>query len=104
MLDVEAQKLGFHNVVLFHKDVEDLPDSLGQVDRITCASGLVLLRDIPTTLSKWKSLLALDGLMIVDGPADDALLPGILAADAASEMDLAWPVQHALGNKQNLLP
>lgn len=103
MLDVAAQKLKFANVTLLQCDVETLPSSLGKFDRITCASGLVLLRDITKTLRSWRNLLSPDGLMILDGPDDDAFIPGILAASAALKIGLSWPIDQVLGSEQRAI-
>lgn len=100
MLDVAAHKLSFDNVTLLKSDVEELPRSLGLFDRITCASGLVLLRDIPQALRVWRDLLAPHGLLVLDGPSDDAFIPGTLVATAVSEMDIHWPIDQVLGNQQ----
>ena len=100
MLDVAARQLPFANVTLLHNDVEELPSSIGLFDRITCASGLVLLEDIPKALRTWRHLLAPDGLLVMDGPSDDAFIPGTLVASAALDMGLTWPIDQVLGNQQ----
>lgn len=100
MLDVARRKLPFANVSLLHEDVEALPSSLGLFDRITCASALVLLRDIPKALRTWRNLLAPEGLLLLDGPSDDAFVPGTLVASAALDMGLSWPIDQVLGNQQ----
>ncbi len=60
-----SQKLPFSNVTLAQNDVEELACSLGQFDRITCASGLVLLRNIPKALRSWRNMLAPGGLVVI---------------------------------------
>ena len=102
MLNVLAAKqadLPWHNVACLHADVEKPLPLAAQFDRIVCASALVLLRDIPTTLGLWREMLTPGGRMVLDGPASTAFVAGILLAEAAEELGLTWPVYQVLGSE-----
>ena len=103
MLEIASRKLPslpHANFDLLRADVEKLPPTLGRFDRITCASALVLLRDIPQTLRDWREHLAADGQMVFDGPSSTAFMSGNLLAEAAAQLNLTWPVDHVLGSRE----
>ena len=80
----KAGEAGLRNVTFVLGDAERLDLPLAGFDRLTCASALVLMSDIPRALRHWFSFLRPGGMIAFDAPGKPFGLSGRVAKVAAA--------------------
>ena len=80
----KAEEAGLRNATFVLGDAERLDFSLASFDRLTCASALVLMSDIPRALRHWLSFLKSGGIMAFDAPGQPFGLSGRIAKVASA--------------------
>lgn len=102
MLSVGRQKAVREglDVVFMNADVEDLdagavrgflPEGVQGFDVVTCASALVLLRDPGKAVEAWAGLMAPGGRLMVDVPAEDAMVVGAVLERVGKGLGVGLP-------------
>lgn len=65
----KATDAQLHNVTFQQADAEHLSFPEGSFDRVFCCSALVLMKDIPRALRRWREFLKPDGVLAFDTPS-----------------------------------
>ena len=79
----KAAAAGLRNVEFVQADAERMELPGGSFDSIFCASGLVLMRDIPAALRGWAHWVKPDGFIAFDVPAKPFGISEMIAEAAA---------------------
>jgi ubiquinone/menaquinone biosynthesis C-methylase UbiE len=80
----KAAAAGLHTVEFVSADAEQIDLPAGSFDFVFCASGLVMMRDIPRALRRWCRWLRPGGYIAFDAPAKPFGLSQIIAQAAAA--------------------
>ncbi|KAI9877051.1 MAG: hypothetical protein M1830_004945 [Pleopsidium flavum] len=68
-----------------------LPEGVRGFDLITCAAALVVLEDPHKAIRQWPTLLAPDGSLITDVPAEDAMLTEVPLQNVGRKLRMPLP-------------
>ena len=80
----KASAAGFQTVEFVRGDAEHIDLPAASFDFVFCASGLVMMRDIPNALQRWRQWLRPGGSIAFDVPAKPFGLSEVIAQAAAA--------------------